>query len=223
MKKIFELETTIIGLIVAGIVFLTYRVQQIQELISNVGWFGEIAIPSAIFVTLYQVVLSLYRNLLWQLIHKKHSLNGYWVYKLHDQITNRWLYGYFEIIHVWNEISIPSGRVWYWEDAPSENNRRGSWSSNHISLEAKRMWVIFDMMNGPAAVKKDEIGDKGKGSLELVLEDTPTSLLEGWFRDFDERNMHKGSVTCKRVGKSVSLENIENLLHDNFEREKTLG
>lgn len=228
MTKFFEKDDLFASLVASVLIFGAFNAISIESILLSYGAPVTGLVTTGVFFTLYKVVLWIYREWIWALVHRKDLLSGSWVYVLTTEHDNRESIGYFSIEHTRSGLRFYDASVWYEAQTnPTRTNSRGSWTSRASGKSAEEFWVLYEMQDGPSAEIERGIasntttpGSTGniksagshRGLITLNGEGSPVSNLTGRFQDLDERRNKRGTMTCAKVDEAGSPKTIRNLI-----------
>ncbi len=183
--------------------------------------YANIAMPTVAFVFLYRGLVWIYRVGFWRHFHRDIYLGGQWIYTLENQVTNRRVYGIFELKHTADELTVERGTAWYADTPPSTSNMRGIWTARPTAYKDRTLWIIFTMQTttqDPTTHSAIEY----RGTIVFTVVGHPPQELQGLFCNLDAHHRNHGPIQARRV-KASSHKDLARLSYEAFAKEPDSG
>ncbi len=198
-----EIERIVLGVISASVVICALFYKPIKDSLAGT-WISPF-FSFGSFLVLYRLLLFVYDKVLWDIVHRKHSLNGYWGVYVRNDDSSRTLYGAFRILQDAYGAEIKDGKTHLLNDrAPCDANEFEYWQSQASGFDGRHLLVDFIARRvhpDPAAGTK--VFDSYHGVMLLISEEEATKpkKFRGSFLNLPPAREDKGSVTVWRVSR----------------------
>ncbi len=178
---------------------------------------GKLLLPATVFLLFYSPLSLAYRKWIRGRISREASLEGAWVYLIHDDIFNMKRYGTFTLRESARGLEAVNGSSWHYGTPPKPGNRQSVWNSTAVSRKGRRLSLVYDI-NIIRPLKENK-PRKTTGAMDLSLKPRgvgePGAPPRGEGTVFTGTNS-MGRIEALRAGKKIGHGEIPLVLEREF-------